>query len=94
MKIDRSTALGYVVVFFIGWYVASSSRPAPTPDPLHERPALRWVIRTAKVLLWGLAFAEPQPEPEPEPPAERLDEEARLARSQYQGARIDWSEGW
>jgi hypothetical protein len=90
MKIDRSTALGYVVVFFIGWYFASSSRPAPTPDPLHERPALRWVIRTAKVLLWGLAFAEPQPAPH----AERLDGEARLARSPDQKGRIDWSEGW
>lgn len=92
MKIDRTTLIAFLLVFAAGWWFAARAEPPqPQPSPLANRPGVRWVIRAAKALLWGLAFAE-------ERPAVAVQQEAvRLVKSpdrQGEDRRIDWSEGW
>ena len=46
------------------WY---ATRPGDDSRPLpHERPALRFVVKWAKSLLWLAMFADPPPETQPE----------------------------
>lgn len=93
MQINRTTAWVLVVVFLAGWYVSSARRPEPVPEPLTNRPVVRWVARAAKAMLWVLVFAEEKPPLEEKPTG--VDEPVRLVKSPEDGSRrVDWSEGW
>ena len=59
MKLDRQTVFILIAAFAVGYYCSNSS-PSPRPGP-EDRPVLRWVVRTAKSLLWLAAFADPPP---------------------------------
>ncbi len=61
MKLDRNTLLILVVVFAAGWWVNSGHE---WDDRHQDRPALRWIAKAAKNLLWVAVFVEPAP-PEP-----------------------------
>ena len=71
MNLDRKTLLVLAAAFAIGYFLAQSA-PSPEP-PAPDRPALRWLARAAKNLLWIAAFADPPP------PAARQD--ARLVQA-------------
>ncbi|CAB4169126.1 hypothetical protein UFOVP898_20 [uncultured Caudovirales phage] len=90
MKINATTLLVLVVVFLVGWQMAGPSTPLP-PGPLVNRPVLRWITRTAKSLLWVMAFAESKPKER-----EGYEESIRLvdANSGDEGRKINWSEGY
>lgn len=59
MTFDRKTVLIVVAALAVGYWFAGSGSPQPAPD----RPVVRWVVRTAKQLLWIAAFADPPPAP-------------------------------
>ena len=94
MKINATTLLVLVVVFFVGWQMAGSRERQP-PGPLVNRPGLRWIARTAKSLLWVMAFAEPKPDMLPRSEAE-VEESMRLVNALPGGddRKINWSEGY
>jgi hypothetical protein len=60
MTIDRKTLLIAIVAFVVGTYTAGGSDDAK-PEPLANRPVLRWIAKTAKTLLWVSLFVEPPP---------------------------------
>jgi hypothetical protein len=60
MNLDRKTLLVLAAAFAIG-YVLAQSAPSPEP-PAPDRPALRWLARAAKNLLWIALVAEKPPE--------------------------------
>lgn len=57
MSLDRKTVLIAVAALIVGYWFAGGASPQPAPD----RPVVRWVVRTAKQLLWLAAFAAPPP---------------------------------
>lgn len=103
MKITLPALLLIIVVMFAGWSLAFSSQihpfpfSPPAPSPLVKRPAVRWVVRAAKSLLWVMAFAEEKPTLTVETRQQAVDTEATLAKSGDEplpARKIDWSEGW
>jgi len=66
MKVNVKVLIAAVILTAVAtWYAlrpGDDSRPLP-----HERPALRFVVRWAKSLLWLAMFADPPPETQPEP---------------------------
>jgi len=89
MKIDRSTLLILVAGFVIGWWLASGGDTRKPTVPLADRPVLRWVVKTAKTLLWVAVFVEPAPPEEPE--------HARTVKAQVGDdgfVRLDHGRGW
>jgi hypothetical protein len=69
--------------------------PAPAPAPLANRPGVRWVIRTAKSLLWVMAFAEGNPAAKEGEKRPEVDTPMKLVKAPEEGVgRVDWSEGW
>lgn len=82
MILDRKTILICVVCLWLGSYCSSSSAPDVTPQPLNNRPILRWVARAAKTLLWVSLAAEGPPKPE----AQQLATHAT--------GEINFGEGW
>ena len=99
MKINATTVLVLVVVFFVGWQMSASREPTP-PGPFANRPGLRWIARTAKSLLWVMAFAEPKPEIPQRSEAEQKREDAEEAMRLVNAPpgdvsrKVDWSEGY
>jgi hypothetical protein len=63
MTIDRKLLLAAAAAFALGYYAAQSS--PPTPQPIPDRPVLRWLAKAAKNLLWVALVAERPPEPTP-----------------------------
>jgi hypothetical protein len=57
MQIDRKTLFVLIAAVAFGYWMAG--RPATPPAP--DRPAVRWIVRAAKNLLWIAAFADPPP---------------------------------
>lgn len=99
MKITLPTLLLLIVMLLVGWSlaVARQPQPAPIPTPLVNRPVVRWVARTAKSLLWVMAFAEDRPAVVENKRQSAVDTTATLAKANGESdppRRIDWSEGW
>lgn len=96
MKINRTTVLVLVVVFTVGWMMAANRQPSPAPQPLVNRPGVRWVVRTARSLLWAMAFAEDKPAAANEEKAPKRDDSVKLVRAPggEDARRVDWSEGY
>jgi hypothetical protein len=88
MKLDRNTLMILATAFAIGYWLAGG-KPEPEPKPLDDRPVVRWIVRTAKQLLWIAVFVEPAP-------ADVTDR--HLARTHTVGpdgyAVIDHGDGW
>ena len=64
---NRSTIAAVLVALALGWWLASSPVSPIRPEPPRpSRPVLSALSRLAKLMLWGLAFAEPAPEPQSE----------------------------
>jgi hypothetical protein len=66
MNLDRKTLIVCFVCLCVGWWSAGGSKP-DKPQPLDNRPILRWIAKTARTLLWVSLFVEPPPAPEPQP---------------------------
>jgi hypothetical protein len=64
MNLDRKTLMVALVAFVVGSYAAGGSGDDNTPEPLENRPVLRWIAKTAKTLLWVSLFVEPPPQPQ------------------------------
>lgn len=96
MTINRTTVLVLVVVFTVGWMMAADRQPAPAPQPLVNRPGVRWVVRTARSLLWVMAFAEDNPATVSEAKKPEQDDSVKLVRAPgvEDTRRVDWSEGY
>jgi hypothetical protein len=110
MKITLPALMLLLVMLFFGWSMALSPRPSPFPfapsppspiAPLVNRPVVRWIARTAKSLLWVMAFAEERPRVVEAKRDEAVDTTAKLAGvkpdadvAAGRAQRIDWSEGW
>lgn len=96
MTINRTTVLVLVVVFTVGWMMAANRQPAPAPQPLVNRPGVRWVVRTARSLLWVMAFAEDKPAAANESKTPEHDDSVKLVRAPVaeDARRVDWSEGY
>lgn len=60
MKIDRNTLVIAIICIVIGYWFASSG-PMRPHTPLEDRPVLRFIVKTAKSLLWVALFVEPPP---------------------------------
>lgn len=60
MQLDRNTLLILTAAFALGYWLAGGS-PDQEPKPLDDRPVVRWIVRTAKQLLWVAVFVEPAP---------------------------------
>ena len=60
MTLDRKTLIVALVAFVIGMYASGGGDDAK-PEPLSNRPVLRWIAKTAKTLLWVSLFVEPPP---------------------------------
>ncbi len=60
MNLDRKTLMIAIVAFVVGTYSAGGGDDAK-PEPLANRPVLRWIAKTAKTLLWVSLFVEPPP---------------------------------
>jgi hypothetical protein len=87
MKLDRNTLLVLVACAALGYWLASS--PDRKPQPLEDRPVLRWIVKTAKTLLWVAVFVEPAP---PEPDARHIVKAPAIGDDGY--AVIDHGKGW
>jgi hypothetical protein len=66
---NRRLIAAVLIAFVLGWWWASSG-PQPW-SPHKDRPALTWIMRTAKRLLWIAIVADPPPA-EAEPRAQAL----------------------
>jgi len=60
---NKHTLWVLVLALLAGWWSAGRVLPdiAPQPQPLHDRPILRAVVRLAKTALWIGLFAEGPP---------------------------------
>jgi len=110
MKITLPALMLLLVLLFVGWSMALSPQPQPFPfappapspiAPAVNRPVVRWVARTAKSLLWVMAFAEEKPKIVEEKKHGAVDTSAKLAGLKTDAdvaagekQKIDWSEGW
>lgn len=83
MTINRNTVYLLAAGLLIGWW---ASQPAAKPQPLEDRPVLRWIAKTAKTLLWVAVFVEPAP---PEQPPEIR---AHVGEDGY--VVVDHGRGW
>ncbi len=65
---NRKLIAAVLIAFLMGWWWSSS---APQPwTPHKDRPALTWMMRAAKRLLWIAIVADPPPAEDPAGPAE------------------------
>lgn len=83
MTIDRKTLIIALVCVAIGWWTAGTAEEKP--EPLENRPILRWIAKTARTLLWVSLFVEPPPAPEPP---------QHLAHKDDGTQRINHRQGW
>lgn len=60
--IDRSTLLAIGIVLAVWWMASSRSSSPLRPSAPPDRPAVRWVVRAARSLLWITLLAEKTPE--------------------------------
>lgn len=77
MIIDRKTVLIVFAALAVGYWLSGSALPQPAQD----RPVVRWVVRTAKQLLWLAAFADPPPVPAE--PHQRLVQSPAIGEDGY-----------
>jgi hypothetical protein len=83
MNLNRNTVAVIVVALAVGWWLG---QPARRPQPLEDRPVVRWIVRAAKQLLWIAVFVE-------EPPAERhMEVQAVVGPDGY--VKVDHGRGW
>lgn len=87
MTINRNTALALIACVAIGYWMAGGK--PPRPEPLADRPVLRWIAKAAKQLLWVAVFVEPAP---PEPQARQIVKAPAIGDDGY--AVIDHGKGW
>ncbi len=87
MKLDRNTLLTLAACVAIGYWLASP--PDKNVAPLADRPVLRWIVKTAKTLLWVAVFVEPAP---PEPEARHLAKAPAIGDDGY--TVVDHGKGW
>ena len=71
-----------------GWLLAGSAN-APSPEP-QPRPAVRWIARIARGLLWVALAAEKAPEE----PAASVDQFVHAHRRNDAGDTLRFREGW
>ena len=84
MNLNRNTLLVIVAAFALGWWF---SAPASVPpNPLEDRPVLRWIAKTAKTLLWVAVFVEPAP------PEQNPEIRAHVGEDGY--VKVDHGRGW
>lgn len=87
MKFDRNTTLVLVTCVAIGYWLAGP--PDKPVTPLADRPVLRWIVKTAKTLLWVAVFVEPPP---PEAEARHLVKAPAIGDDGY--TVVDHGKGW
>jgi hypothetical protein len=87
MNLDRKTLIVCFVCLCVGWWSAGGSKP-DKPEPLDNRPILRWIAKTARTLLWVSLFVEPPPAPEP------ADNHLAHARTADGQPIVDHGKGW
>jgi hypothetical protein len=87
MNLDRKTLIICFVCLCVGWWSAGGSKP-DKPEPLDNRPILRWIAKTARTLLWVSLFVEPPPAPEP------ADNHLAHARTADGQPIVDHGKGW
>jgi hypothetical protein len=83
MTLNRNTLLILVAAFLFGMWLG---QPARKPQPLEDRPVLRWIIKAAKTCLWVAVFLE---EPHPEQP-----DELRAVVGEDGYVVVDHGRGW
>lgn len=85
---NRKTVIAIVAALAVGYWLAGSSSPKPSPQP--DRPVVRFIARIAKNLLWvALLAEEPPKDPQPD------HQVARAAQIGDDGYPIlDNSRGW
>ena len=86
MKLDRNTILVLIACVALGYWLADNPSK---PEPLADRPVLRWIAKAAKNLLWIAVFVEPAP---PEPQAGQTIKAPAIGDDGY--ALIDHGKGW
>jgi hypothetical protein len=83
MTLTRKHIALIVVALALGWWLG---QPARRPQPLEDRPVVRWIVRAAKQLLWIAVFVE-------EPPAEQPAQvQAVVGEDGY--VKVDHGRGW
>jgi hypothetical protein len=83
MTLNRNTVLMLVAALALGWWMG---QPARKPQPLEDRPVLRWIAKAAKTFLWVAVFVE-------EPPAEQpVQVQAVVGDDGY--VKVDHGRGW
>lgn len=87
MTFDRNTLMILAAAFAIGYW--ASSKPEPEPKPLDDRPVIKWIVRTAKQLLWIAVFVEPAP---PDVTARQVVKTKSIGTDGY--AVINHGDGW
>lgn len=87
MRLDRNTLLVVAAAFAIGYWF--SGTPDEQPKPLDNRPVVKWIVRTAKQLLWIAVFVEPPP---PDVTERQMVRAKTVGPDGY--AVIDHGEGW
>lgn len=85
MRIDRKTLTVALVAFVVGSWTASSGRQDSKPEPLEDRPVLRWIAKTAKSLLWVAMFAEEPPEEQTYVVSTRTDDHGQRSLNHGRG---------
>lgn len=88
MRLDRNTLMILATAFAIGYWLAGG-KPEPEPKPLDDRPVIRWIVRTAKQLLWIAVFVEPAP---PDVTTRQMVKTKSIGTDGY--AVIDHGDGW
>lgn len=83
MTINRNTLLILVAAMALGWYLG---QPPAKPQPLEDRPVLRWIIKAAKTALWVAVFVEPPP------PEQHAEVRAVIGDDGY--VQVDHGRGW
>jgi len=83
--LDRKTLLVVVAALAVGYWLAGGAQRL-TPET--DRPVLRWIVKTAKSLLWIALVAEPAPP----------EQTTRLVQSRAVGEDgyplVDHGQGW
>lgn len=77
------TTMAVIVALALGWWIA---QPPRKPQPLEDRPVVRWIIKTAKAALWIAVFVEPPP------PEQTAEVRAVIGDDGY--VKVDHGRGW
>jgi len=83
MTLNRNTLLILVAAFLFGMWLG---QPARKPQPLEDRPVLRWIIKAAKTALWVAVFLEDPP------PEQNAELRAVVGEDGY--VVVDHGRGW